>query len=86
MGALVIAAIFAILVGFTGNAIIDQPKSEIHLPVPGPGPGYIRAYVDPLSEINKSHLIKQGYDFSCGSAALAILLNFYLGEISLKSR
>lgn len=82
MGALVIAAIFAIVVGFTGSVytLRDQPKSEINLAVPGPGPGYIRAYVDPLTEIKKNHLIKQGYDFSCGSAALAIILNFYLGE------
>jgi len=82
MEALVIAAIFAIIVGFTGNVytLRDQPKSEINLPTFGPGPGYIRAYVDPLTEIKKNHLIKQGYDYSCGSAALAILLNFYLGE------
>lgn len=82
MGALVIAAIFAVLASFTSSVYPpqDQPKSEIRLPVPGPGPGNIRAYVNPVSEINKDHLIKQGYDFSCGSAALAILLNFYLGE------
>jgi predicted double-glycine peptidase len=36
--------------------------------------------VEPASEMNKGHLVKQSYDFSCGSAALAIILNFYLGE------
>jgi len=82
MGALVVAAIFALVIGFTSSVypLLDQPKSEVSLAVPGPGPGYIRTYVNPLSEIKKNHLIKQGYDFSCGSAALAILLNFYLGE------
>ena len=84
MGALVIAAIFAVLASFTSSIypLQDQPQSEINIAVPGPGPGtgYIRTYVNPVSEINKDHLIKQGYDFSCGSAALAILLNFYLGE------
>jgi predicted double-glycine peptidase len=82
VGALVIAAIFAILVSFTSSVypLQDQPKSEINLAVPGPGPGQIRTCVNPASEINKGHLIKQGYDFSCGSAALAIILNFYLGE------
>ena len=82
MGVLVIAAIFAIVIGFTSSVytVRDQPKSEINIAVPGPGPGYIRAYINPLSEIKKTHLIKQSYDFSCGSAALAILLNFYLGE------
>lgn len=82
MGALVIAAMFAVLVSFTSSVfpLKDQPKTEINLTVPGPGSGNLRANVKPDSEINKGHLIKQGYDFSCGSAALAIILNFYLGE------
>jgi len=82
MGVLVIAAIFGILVSFTSDVAVlrEQPPPEIQLSVPGPGPGFIRTHVYPLSEINKDHLVKQTYDFSCGSAALAILLNFYLGE------
>lgn len=82
MGALVVAAIFAIIVGFTGSVytLRDQSKSEIVIAMPGPGPGFIRADVNPLTEVKKSHLVKQGYDFSCGSAALAMILNFYLGE------
>jgi len=82
VGALVIAALFAVIVSFTSSVypLQDQPKSEINLAVPGPGPGHIRTYVNPAAELNKGHLIKQGYDFSCGSAALAIILNFYLGE------
>ena len=82
MGALVVAAFFAVIVAFTSSAypLQDQPKSEINIAVPGPGPGHIRTYVNPAAEINKGHLIKQGYDFSCGSAALAIILNYYLGE------
>jgi hypothetical protein len=82
MGALVIAAVFAVLVAFTSDVVTlqDQPPPEVTINVPGPGPGHIRTYVNPASEINKEHLIKQGYDFSCGSAALAIVLNFYLGE------
>jgi predicted double-glycine peptidase len=81
MGAVVIAAIFAVIVSFTSSIypLQDQPKSEINLTVPGPA-GHIRTYVNPLSEIKKEHFIKQGFDFSCGSAALAMLLNFYLGE------
>jgi len=58
----------------------EQPKSEINLTIPGPGTGHLRTYVKPASELDKGHLIKQQYDFSCGSAALAILLNHYLGE------
>lgn len=82
MGALVIAAFFAVLVSFTSSVypLQDQPKSEINLTIPGPGTGHLRAYVNPAAELDKGHLVKQGYDFSCGSAALAILLNHYLGE------
>jgi len=80
--ALVIAAIFAVIVSFTSGIypLQDQPKSEIDIALPGTGTGYLQANVNPASEINKGHLIKQGYDYSCGSAALAIILNFYLGE------
>ncbi|HON60065.1 MAG TPA: C39 family peptidase [Smithella sp.] len=82
MGALVIAAVFAILVSFTSDFVTlkDQPPPEIQLTVTAPGPGFMRAHVQPLSEIKKDHLVKQTYDYSCGSAALAILMNYYLGE------
>jgi len=36
--------------------------------------------VEPLSEIEKRRIVKQNYDYSCGSAALATLLKFHLGE------
>ena len=82
MGALVIAAIFAVIVSFTSSVfpLQEQPKSEINLTVPGPGTVNLRVNVKPASEMDKGHLVKQGYDYSCGSAALAILLNYYLGE------
>ncbi|PKN88935.1 MAG: peptidase C39 [Deltaproteobacteria bacterium HGW-Deltaproteobacteria-1] len=32
------------------------------------------------SDFNNAHVVKQQYDYSCGSAALATLLNYYLGE------
>lgn len=82
MGVLVIAAFFAVLVSFTSSVypLQEQPKTEINLTVPGPGIGNLRVNVKPASEMDKGHLVKQGYDYSCGSAALAILLNYYLGE------
>lgn len=82
MGAFVIAAVFAVLISFTSGIypLQDQPKSEINLTVPGPGTGHLRVDVRPASDINKGHLVKQSFDYSCGSAALAIILNHYLGE------
>ena len=32
------------------------------------------------AEFTDAHVIKQKFDYSCGSAALATLLNYYLGE------
>lgn len=34
----------------------------------------------PRAEFTDAHLVKQQFDYSCGSAALATLLNYYLGE------
>lgn len=36
--------------------------------------------IKPLSEFQTARLVKQSYDYSCGSAALATLMKFYLGE------
>jgi len=32
------------------------------------------------TEFTNAHIVKQQFDYSCGSAALATLLNYYLGE------
>lgn len=32
------------------------------------------------TEFSEAHIVKQQFDYSCGSAALATLLNYYLGE------
>jgi predicted double-glycine peptidase len=43
-------------------------------------PVTLRQDLKPRMEFNKEHIIKQEFDYSCGSAALATLLNYYLGE------
>lgn len=80
---MVILAAFAIILGLINGfyPIKDQPGVEINLTVGAAGEqGRIRANVRPFSEIEGDHFIKQAFDYSCGSAALATLLNFYLGE------
>jgi uncharacterized protein len=61
----------------------DIPKGELRI-IPGvAGNQYLtlRNNVKPLSEeFNFKNVVKQEFDYSCGSAALATLLNFYLGE------
>jgi len=36
--------------------------------------------VEPLVEQKFRHIVRQAYDYSCGSAALTTVLNFYLGR------
>ncbi len=43
-------------------------------------PVVIHENVTSLSEIKDRNLVKQDYDYSCGSAALSTILNYYLGE------
>ena len=59
----------------------DRPKEELSLNVGVQGrPVVIREVVRPLSEFKNDHMVKQAYDYSCGSAALATILNYYLDE------
>ena len=71
---------FIILIAFLGGSapLKDIPKDEISISF---GPGIeMRQGVKPLTEFTDANLVKQEYDFSCGSAALATLMDYYLGE------
>ncbi|MBF0102307.1 MAG: C39 family peptidase [Desulfobacterales bacterium] len=57
-----------------------QPKNQIESTVSVDSHIKARGTVTPLVDIEKSNLVHQTYDYSCGSAALATLLNFHLGE------
>ena len=60
----------------------EHPKDEVNISVGGQVSNMtsIRNRVRPSSEFKHDRLEKQMYDFSCGSAALATLLNHYIGE------
>lgn len=76
---MVVLAAFAVLVTLVAGFRPMQPKpvGEVNLDLPG---GRIRPAVKPLSVMEADHVVKQSFDYSCGSAALATLLRFYLGE------
>ena len=78
----VVLAAFAIILTMTAGfyPIKDEPGTEMNLAFGAGQQGRIRTNVKPHSEIEGDHFIKQSFDYSCGSAALATLLNFYLGE------
>jgi uncharacterized protein len=54
----------------TRSQIIGQTTSPV----------IVKQDVIPLQEFQDRNVIKQNYDYSCGSAALATLLNYYVGE------
>jgi len=58
-----------------------QPKGVVHFET-GFGDHRVRLHdsVEPLTELKYSNVVRQQYDYSCGSAALTTLLDFYLGR------
>jgi uncharacterized protein len=59
----------------------SAPRNELRL-VAGTQAAPVTLHPDLKSraEFTDAHLVKQQFDYSCGSAALATLLNYYLGE------
>lgn len=71
--------IFAgLLAGF--HPFHPSPKEEINLIVGADDRFRMRFEVTPLSESIHECMLKQNFDYSCGSAALGTILNYYLGE------
>ena len=59
---------------------IDRPRTEFPLPMNQVGGGSAqRVAIRPLSELKYENIVRQAYDFSCGSAALTTVLRFHLG-------
>ncbi len=78
-----VLASFFIIVFFlaTAHPLMDVPDDEIVLYPNTPGSNVALRYeVKPLSALKDENIIKQQFDYSCGSASLATLLNSYLGE------
>jgi predicted double-glycine peptidase len=79
----VIVSMF-ILITFLGTMYPqrDIPKGELNIypKMAGMEQLPLKQTVKPLSEFVYKDVVKQEFDYSCGSAALATLLNYYLGE------
>ncbi len=79
----VIVSIF-IMLAFLGTMYPqpDIPKGELKIypNMAGIEQLPLRQTVEPESKMLYEHVVKQEYDYSCGSAALATLLNYYLHE------
>ncbi|MCK7511119.1 MAG: cysteine peptidase family C39 domain-containing protein [Desulfobacterales bacterium] len=59
----------------------DAPPTEVRVAAgTQTTPVVLHQDLKPRAEFTDAHIVKQQYDYSCGSAALATLLNYYLGE------
>ncbi len=73
---------FFVIIGFLGNNLNDYKKPADELNYATASTDIIRTYhsIEPDNIIKKKNIIKQAHDYSCGSAALATLLKYFLGE------
>jgi uncharacterized protein len=75
---------FIILITFMGTSypMLDLPKGDMKMfpNMKGNEQLRINQTVTPAKEFDFKNVEKQEFDYSCGSAALATLLNGYLGE------
>ncbi|MDO9264831.1 MAG: C39 family peptidase [Desulfosalsimonadaceae bacterium] len=77
----ILAAFVIVVCLFAGfHPVNPLQDNEMYVDVGVGAPVIIRQQVTPLNEFQFKHITKQSYDYSCGSAALATLLNSYLGE------
>ncbi|OUR65151.1 peptidase C39 [Bermanella sp. 47_1433_sub80_T6] len=80
-----IVLLLASIIGYTMLTefveIDAQPKGIVYFET-GFGENTITQHqtIEPLSEFKYNNVIRQAYDYSCGSAALTTLLDFYLGR------
>ena len=80
-----ILASFLIVIAFvtTLYPLRDVPDGEMiwYQEIPGTETEVAFKYnVKPLSVFSDENIVKQKFDYSCGSAALATVLNYHLGE------
>jgi predicted double-glycine peptidase len=68
---------FQMNMGVSSSAIGTPTSPAVSSSV---SPIIVKQNVIPLKEFQDRHVIKQNYDYSCGSAAFATLLNYYVGE------
>jgi len=80
---IVVCGFFIVILGLLGPfyPLQSVPPNEVRV-VAGTQtvPVVLHQDIKTSSEFSKDHIVKQQFDYSCGSAALATLLNYYLGE------
>ncbi len=77
-----IVIFFLITAAFLGGfyPITAPPRQEIQIAPAATPIARIHSSVVPASQTTHDRMVKQNFDYSCGSAALATLLNYQIGE------
>lgn len=82
---MILAGVLAALIGGAGvwsqHEPADRAQGKIDLPQTrvGGAPVVQSVAVEPYSELKYRHIVRQAYDYSCGSAALVTILKYHLG-------
>ena len=60
---------------------VDRPQGQVELPQVAAGaiPVTLPVEIEPHSKLKFRNIVRQAFDYSCGSAALVTLMNYYLG-------
>lgn len=79
---MIVVAAIMIVISFviSYHPVAKKPKGEVAIDMGVGMRQVVRYNMRPQSEFNKDNVVKQAYDFSCGSAALATILNYDFGE------
>jgi hypothetical protein len=81
----VLLGVLAVVLGGSGmwarHEPADRPVGQFDMPsalsVAASAP--VAVTMEPYSELKYKHIVRQAYDYSCGSAALVTILNYHLG-------
>jgi predicted double-glycine peptidase len=81
----ILLGILAVVLGGSGiwarHEPVDRPTGQFDMPaslsVASRAPQAIA--IEPFSELKYKNIVRQAYDYSCGSAALVTILNYHLG-------
>lgn len=82
---MILLGVVAALIGGAGvmsrHEPLDRPKDQFEMPAALLGGDHYTQSVkmEPFSELKYKHIVRQAFDYSCGSAALVTILNFHLG-------
>ena len=73
----IVAALISGSAVWSQHEPVDRPKDQFEIPqsLTGAGNAVQSVRMEPYSELKYRNIVRQAYDYSCGSAALVTILN-----------